>query len=324
MVTLVGGSEQSRKLPTAMSGLEPGPGWCASMVYALFRGLRREAYNRCLLPSLPFWAPAMGSLWIGTGTGLGHWVNQNLINLNVQGQINSIVEDRNGAIWFIRTLTSRVGEICQVIGTATRCYGEADGMPLSDAFPLVQDASGNFWIGGSTGVVRWQPGSSSSYAVSTLKSNEGGGGVMALAANPDGSMLVGMGFRGRGLGLQQLVRGVWKPFERPGLDGTGLQVTALFMDREGALWIGAEDQGIYRVCGQSVEHLAVLTAYRATKWSNSMRIAKETCGRSQPRASTCSTTSALLHIRRARDSQSRRPLLPRGMAQFGQEDILML
>lgn len=42
-----------------------------------------------------------GSLWIGTDSGLSHWVNQKLINLNLQGTIGSVIEDRRGAIWFI-------------------------------------------------------------------------------------------------------------------------------------------------------------------------------------------------------------------------------
>src|SRR5260370_10758906 len=63
-----------------------------------------------------------------------------------------------------------------------------------------------------------------------------------------------MAMPGRGLGLQQLFQGVWKPFKRPGLDGSTLTVATLFIDREGALWIGTLQQGMYCVHGQRVEH----------------------------------------------------------------------
>src|SRR5262249_15602872 len=71
---------------------------------------------------------------------------------------------------------------------------------------------------------------------------------------PDGSMLVGMTFRGPGGGLQQLVGGVWKSFRIPGLDGTSLLVTGLLRDREGSLWIGTDSQGMCRVQDRNVEH----------------------------------------------------------------------
>jgi signal transduction histidine kinase/streptogramin lyase len=59
---------------------------------------------------------------------------------------------------------------------------------------------------------------------------------------------------GRGLGLEQVVQGAWKPFVTPELDGSTLDVAALFLDREDALWIGTENQGIYRIHGHKLEH----------------------------------------------------------------------
>jgi ligand-binding sensor domain-containing protein len=194
-----------------------------------------------------------GSLWIGTDSGVSHWVNQKLINLNLQGTIGSIIEDRIGAIWFIDYHNGDTS-LCKVIETATQCYGRADGIPDQASGSLAWDAIGNLWIGYEHGVVRWQRGSFTAYNASALKSIEGVDGVEAVAADPDGSILVGMAMPGHGLGLQQLMQGVWKPYQKPGLDGTTLTVATLFMDREGALWIGTLQQGLYRVHGQKVEH----------------------------------------------------------------------
>jgi len=79
-------------------------------------------------------------------------------------------------------------------------------------------------------------------------------GVTSLVANSDGSLWVGIALAGRGLGLQQLAQGAWKPFVVPGLDGSTLGVQALFLDHENALWIGTYKQGIYRIHGRGVDH----------------------------------------------------------------------
>src|SRR5882762_4252951 len=75
-----------------------------------------------------------GSLWIGTEGGLGHWDKQRLTNYLIRPErISSIIEDRNGTVWFTRGRGSDAdGGLCQIIGTGMRCYGKADGLPGSD------------------------------------------------------------------------------------------------------------------------------------------------------------------------------------------------
>jgi signal transduction histidine kinase/ligand-binding sensor domain-containing protein len=198
-----------------------------------------------------------GSLWIGMEGGLSHWDNREFTNYLVEPpRINSIIEDHNGNVWFVRSRGSDVaGGLCQIIGRGMRCYGKADGLPGSNvATALVEDGLGNLWTGSDTAVVRWKPDTSTTYSPRGLKSYQGLDGVQGLAANPDGSLWVGMVFAGRGLGLQQLVQGVWKPFATPEFDGSTLEVQALFLDRENALWIGTLKQGIYRIHAGKVNH----------------------------------------------------------------------
>jgi signal transduction histidine kinase/ligand-binding sensor domain-containing protein len=207
-----------------------------------------------------------GSLWIGTALGLSHWTNQELVNYSsyADAGISSIIEDDDGTIWvtlvFQRTgktydrITDRTGPLCQVKGMAMRCYGKADGVPEESYDSLARDSAGNFWMGSDTSLTRWKPGSFETYYPSGLKSNAGQLGVSGLASRPDGSLWVGIDMAGPGLGLEQLVQGVWKPFIVPGLDSSSLEVIALFRDRQNALWVGTLNQGIYRIYGREVDH----------------------------------------------------------------------
>jgi ligand-binding sensor domain-containing protein len=122
-----------------------------------------------------------GSLWIGTEAGLSHWVNQDLTNYQTgRGLISSILEDHNGAVWITRTRPlDDAGCLCQVIGAGMRCYGKADGIPFSEGGALVEDALGNFWLGSSTGLVRWKPGSFDSYTPSAMQPLQGVAGGRA-------------------------------------------------------------------------------------------------------------------------------------------------
>jgi ligand-binding sensor domain-containing protein len=210
------------------------------------------------LPSPAVWsllAARDGSLWIGTTAGLSHLVNDDLINYQTgRGLINSILEDREGRVWIARTrIEDDAGALCQVIGTGVRCYGKADGIPVSGIGPLIEDTPGHLWIASSTRLIGGAPGSFHAYAPTGLKSNEGIAGVTGLASDPDGSLWVGIGWTGQGLGLQRLVDGVWKPFVTPELDGSTLGVQALFLDRDNALWVGTFKQGIYRIHEHKVD-----------------------------------------------------------------------
>jgi signal transduction histidine kinase/ligand-binding sensor domain-containing protein len=197
-----------------------------------------------------------GSLWIGMEGVLSHWDGQHLTNYFIKrGRVLYIIEDRSGTIWLVRGRGSDAdGGLCQIIGTGMRCYGKADGLPGAGvAESLAEDTLGNLWIGSSSTVVRWKPGSSNAHTWG-LKTFEETDGVTGLAANSDGSVWVGIAQTGRGLGLQQLVQGDWKSFVTPELDGSTLEVRRLFRDRENALWIGTSNQGIYRILGRKVEH----------------------------------------------------------------------
>ena len=54
--------------------------------------------------------------------------------------------------------------------------------------------------------------------------------------------------------LQQFRDGIWKPVIEPGLDSSTLSVLALLRDRNGGLWVGTANQGIYHIHGSHVDN----------------------------------------------------------------------
>jgi PAS domain S-box-containing protein len=197
-----------------------------------------------------------GSLWIGTSAGLVRWRNGSLTNYkDATGSIMAILEDRTGAIWIARgALSDKKGPLCKVTDAGLRCYGRDDGLALPFAVALASDALGNVWLAGGAMVSRWQTSSVDTYVPAGLNPAENFNGVFALASRPDGSVWVGSVHAGKGGGLQQLAHGTWRPFITPEFDGSMLEVTALLVDRDGSLWVGTLNQGIYRIRGNKVDH----------------------------------------------------------------------
>ncbi len=197
-----------------------------------------------------------GSLWIGTASGLVHWVNQRSIRYLNEGLINAVLQDEKGQIWVMEYKPSRGPQhaLCRIVDTDVRCFGEEEGVPLTDANNLAEDTSGFFWAGSDTALLRWRPGSSKVYRPAALRSNQGIQGVEALAAAADGSVWVGIEVPGHEGGLQHMVAGVLRPFVIPKLNGETLDVDDLLIDRQGNLWVGTESQGVYRIHGTDVDH----------------------------------------------------------------------
>jgi signal transduction histidine kinase/ligand-binding sensor domain-containing protein len=197
-----------------------------------------------------------GSLWVATAAGLTRWHDGIVANyIHDPSSFEPLVESRDGTIWVVREerLGSAITSVCQVTGSAIQCHLDSDAIPPTTYTAITEDSSGNLWIGTQTALVRWKPGSSVVYAPPALASHAGIG-VSAIAANPDGSLWVGMALRGRGLGLQQFAHGVWKSFVVPGFDSSTLTVQTVALDRNNTLWIGTLDQGIYRIAGERVDH----------------------------------------------------------------------
>jgi len=201
-----------------------------------------------------------GSLWMGTTEGLRHWDHQHLIPYEVEHRVTyvpAMLQDRDGAMWFPPSQLSSNSDalLCEVSHSKLSCYGHRSTLPFeSSPEALAFDSYGTMWVGESQSLIAWRNGSARMYPLPALHNNALVDGVRGLAADVDGSLLVGISKRGSGLGLQRFRNGQLTPVTAPGFDGSAHKVTTLLMDGRHALWIGTTDEGIYRFYQGRVDH----------------------------------------------------------------------
>lgn len=197
-----------------------------------------------------------GSLWIGTSGGLSRWKDGKLTDYKgTEGGVFSLAEDAQGKIWLLTGSKERK-PLCEVAGTGVSCHGKEDGLDVSPTCcdRMVTDGQGTFWMGSDVALVEWRERSPSRSFPIEAKIKAGTPGLLVLAREPGNAIWAGLPMTGPGLGLQRLVGGQWQSFRTPDIDGASVAVQALFRDREGSLWIGTIDHGIYRITSGRVDH----------------------------------------------------------------------
>jgi signal transduction histidine kinase/ligand-binding sensor domain-containing protein len=195
-------------------------------------------------------ASSDGALWIGTTEGLASWKNGRFQE-HVRGRIDEILEDHEGRIWVARSrVTNSNGGLCQVRGEHPGCIGGDDRMRLLYAVTLAEDAQGNLWIGSSDQLMRWRDGSFKTYLRKELEQSRGLEGVDSIAVAGDGSVWVAAATEG--FGLFRITNDVIEKTVLPGI--AHAHAGTLFIDREGSLWIGTADAGVYRLYAGRLDH----------------------------------------------------------------------
>jgi signal transduction histidine kinase/ligand-binding sensor domain-containing protein len=249
-----------RTSPSAFAQTPDGYLWIGTFSGLLrFDGVRFVPWNpepggQMLSPSVRQLLVARdGSLWIASLGGLSRWKDHILTNYPAGTSGGSFVfEDRKGRIWFPQGLAPEDAKpLCEVVGPGTRCYGSADGVPSFNAASAVEDQEGNLWFGGYTSLLRWDSNSPGVYHLPKPVTRTKG--IWALAS-ASGTLWVGTASAGPGLGLLRFTEGHWSTFQTHLFDGSNLVAEALYTDREGALWVGTYDQGVYRIRGNEVDH----------------------------------------------------------------------
>ena len=110
------------------------------------------------------------------------------------------------------------------------------------------------WIGTVDGLMRWDGKSSRTYRVTGATATQDIGPSVVETA-PDGSIWVAFSSDGVAVGLQHFVDGELRGVSLPGSAGSPAHVQALLADRDGALWIGTSDHGLFRMRDGRFQHL---------------------------------------------------------------------
>jgi signal transduction histidine kinase/ligand-binding sensor domain-containing protein len=196
-----------------------------------------------------------GSLWIGTTTSLFHWSESQLIKYaGPVAYIESIFEGRDGTIWIARSrIRDWSGPICRVEGPKLHCYGKSDGIGAAAATSVAEDTQGNLWFGGYGALIERKVGRFQNFPLLGVPLGSDTYPINGLANGSNDSMWVGMGNVGPHLGLEHFVDGHWSKMSVSSYDGSAHEITALFRDRDGCLWVGTEHSGIYRIDGSQVD-----------------------------------------------------------------------
>ncbi|MGA2813473.1 MAG: two-component regulator propeller domain-containing protein [Candidatus Acidiferrum sp.] len=197
-----------------------------------------------------------GSLWIGTGNGVARWRNRTLSHYpQIDGRIESIVEDADGTVWVVRTqATNGTGPLCSIKGEQTQCYGRENGIPFPLALQLQAGSSGDLWIGGYDGICRWKSGSSSTYFTGGHRRPETFASLKGLATTRDGSVWAAIDRSDSGFQLQHFADGRWTARKIPGMAFNDADITTLFVDRDDVLWVGTAHHGIWRFRESEIDH----------------------------------------------------------------------
>jgi signal transduction histidine kinase/ligand-binding sensor domain-containing protein len=199
-----------------------------------------------------------GTLWIGTDTGLLSWKSGRLEE-HVAGRIGAILEDHQQRIWAARSRMLRArdlgipsalsGGLCQVVGDHPGCIGGDDRLQIFSADALSKDSEGNLWVGAPNQLIRWRDGSFETYLRDQLEGHHAVS-TSSITAAMDGSVWAAIPIENQG--VFRIVRGLPEKASFRGIETTA--VTTLFIDRDGSLWMGTRQNGVYKVGRERVDH----------------------------------------------------------------------
>ena len=218
-----------------------------------FDGMRFVEWSPSSGPALPssgiscLRPASAGGLWVGTTAGVyrvnhGRVFRYPAIDKLPCGLVLAMSEDRLGRLWMLNgcpgantiALLSPDGNL--------RTFGTRDGLPDKPA-ALFQDRQGDLWIGTSSAICRWSPGSIA------VCSKDPAFDVFSIAEAGDGQPIIADGNRKQGFHFSN---GQARPMGPRVADSLFMR-GAMLCDRDGNVWIGTVGQGLLRLRENKVD-----------------------------------------------------------------------
>ncbi len=187
-------------------------------------------------------------LWIGTPGGLFRFDSKGTQSVDTSHpNIVSILEDSEGNIW----VGTRGGGLNRLSPRAIQLLGAKSGLPFASVQSACEDSEGSLWVAGQNNVLAYQ--SKGVWSLVSTNSGWSGGGVICVAAETSGGVLIGT--RDKGVFRHQNGAIVPLPQNR---DLTNLMVRTLYVCTNGDIWI-AVGSGMARIRSRdgSLKHFSL-------------------------------------------------------------------
>ncbi len=183
-----------------------------------------------------------GNFWFATPQGMARYDGKSFMLVSTQNGlpqnrvwwINSgdcIFEDSRNNLW----MATNAGLVCYGDG-AIRTYTTSDGLLENRVYDIIEDREGTLWFVTTSGINSLSNGTIAAYR--SPRSFESVNGCVAEADNT--------------LWLATS-RGLWR-FRNGSFDGFGREngmtdelLRSVFVDKEGSIWFGTEDEGLHRL-----------------------------------------------------------------------------
>lgn len=180
-----------------------------------------------------------GTVWIVAGDGVYRRQDGRLVlahRLPGVGRITAMLQDRHGDLW----LGTEASGLLRVGHHGLERLTSGLPLPGGRITSLKEDAEGSIWVGANGGLFRLRE---TLFTNLTARDGLGSDYVRAVLADPDGALWVG-----HAAGLDRVgTNGRIRPHPLPTTTGRPPSVLSLARGRDGALWVGTANDGLYRV-----------------------------------------------------------------------------
>ena len=184
--------------------------------------------------------PASVGKVLPAGEGTGHWRTYDMTDGLAGGDVRSILQDREGYLWF-----GTEHGVSRYDGQTWVTFTTRDGLADNSVWSIVQDRGGHLWFGTYSGVSRYD---GRSWTTFTAKDGLANKVVRSSLQDREGHLWFGT----RG-GVSRYDGRSWTTFTAK--DIVKMQVDksvwSVFQDQEGDLWISLLDWGVSRYDGRS-------------------------------------------------------------------------
>jgi len=188
-----------------------------------------------------------GSLWIGEYGGLFR-ESGGVIKEVVHGpRIEQLMQSSSGEIW-AATAYNGDSPACVLHVEKFDCWKRSE---LKFGIAIAQDDNGGMWVSDRKGLEHREGGTISPQAnADKLVTSH----INVLSGDGRSAMWASTHVPGKPPTLLSRRGGIWHPaMTLPGVTKS-TDIQPIFADREGAIWIGTSDHGLYRIIGTTIDH----------------------------------------------------------------------